>query len=62
LDLHRNDRIRTVEIKKINREAIDITTLYFEDEAVREGKPGQYIMVWVPGDDEVPMSISGIDD
>jgi len=61
LDLHRNDRIRTVEIRKINREAIDITTLYFEDESVREGKPGQYIMVWVPGDDEVPMSISGID-
>ena len=59
--MHRNDRIRTIEIKKINREAIDITTLYFEDEAVREGKPGQYIMVWVPGDDEVPMSISGID-
>ena len=38
--MHRNDRVRTVEIKKINREAIDITTLYFEDEAVRESKPG----------------------
>ena len=60
--MHRNDRVRTVEIKKINREAIDITTLYFEDEAVRESKPGMYIMVWVPGDDEVPMSISGIDE
>jgi dihydroorotate dehydrogenase electron transfer subunit len=59
--LHRNDTIRTIKIKKINREAIDITTLYFDDEEVREAKPGQYIMVWVPGDDEVPMSISGID-
>jgi dihydroorotate dehydrogenase electron transfer subunit len=60
--LHRADKIRTVEIKKVNREAIDITTLYFEDETVKTGKPGQYIMVWVPGDDEVPMSISGIDE
>ncbi|MBT6605357.1 hypothetical protein HOB36_09750, partial [Candidatus Bathyarchaeota archaeon] len=59
--MHRNDTIRTIKIKKINREAIDITTLYFDDEEVREAKPGQYIMVWVPGDDEVPMSISGID-
>lgn len=56
------DKIRTVEIKKVNREAIDITTLYFEDETVRSGEPGQYIMVWVPDDDEIPMSISGIDE
>ena len=60
--MHRTDKIRTVKIKKVNREAIDITTLYFEDETVRTGEPGQYIMVWVPGDDEVPMSISGIDE
>lgn len=60
--MHKTDKIRTVEIKKVKREAIDITTLYFEDETVRSGKPGQYIMVWVPGDDEVPMSISGIDE
>jgi dihydroorotate dehydrogenase electron transfer subunit len=60
--LHRVDKIRTVDIKKVNREAIDITTLYFKDEIVRTGKPGQYIMVWVPGNDEVPMSISGIDE
>ena len=60
--MHRNDRVRTVEIKKIKREAIDITTLYFKDEAVRESKPGMYLMVWVPGDDEVPMSISGIEE
>lgn len=60
--MHKTDKIRTVEIKKVKREAIDISTLYFDDETVRSGKPGQYIMVWVPGDDEVPMSISGIDE
>ena len=60
--MHKTDKIRTVEIKKVNREAIDITTLYFEDETVRSGKPGQYIMVWIPGIDEVPMSLSRIDE
>ena len=58
----KNNEIRTVEIKKVKREAIDITTLFFKDKTIRTGKPGQYIMVWIPGDDEVPMSISGIDE
>ena len=24
-------------------------------------KPGQFVMIWVPGIDEIPMSISGCD-
>ncbi|MFC1802808.1 dihydroorotate dehydrogenase electron transfer subunit [Thermoproteota archaeon] len=56
-----NDVIRTVVVLDVKREAIDITTLYFKDEIVRTSKPGQYIMVWVPGVDEIPMSISTIE-
>ncbi|MCW4012415.1 MAG: dihydroorotate dehydrogenase electron transfer subunit [Candidatus Bathyarchaeota archaeon] len=55
------DMIRTVIVLDVHREAIDITTIYFKDETVRTSKPGQYVMVWVPGEDEVPMSISTID-
>jgi len=59
--LQRNDDLRTVVISDIKREAIDISTIFFKDELVRTAKPGQYIMVWLPGEDEVPMSLSTID-
>ncbi|MDW5563491.1 MAG: dihydroorotate dehydrogenase electron transfer subunit [Methanomassiliicoccus sp.] len=35
-----------------------ITTLVFD--APMEARPGQFVMVWVPGVDEVPMSLSHI--
>ena len=57
----RNDEIRTVVVLDVKREAVDITTIYFKDELVQTAKPGQYIMVWVPGEDEIPMSISTIE-
>lgn len=57
----RNDEVRTIIVLDVKREAIDISTIYFKDELVRTAKPGQYIMVWVPGEDEVPMSISTIE-
>jgi dihydroorotate dehydrogenase electron transfer subunit len=60
--MHGNDAIRIITVQDVKREAIDITTLYFEDELIRTAKPGQYLMVWVPGDDEVPMSISNINE
>ena len=54
----RNDEIREIEVLEVKREAVDITRIYFKDELLQTAEPGQYIMVWVPGDDEVPMSIS----
>ncbi len=56
-----NDEIRTIIVLDVRREAVDISTLYFKDELVQTAQPGQYIMVWVPGEDEVPMSISNIE-
>jgi dihydroorotate dehydrogenase electron transfer subunit len=59
--------IKTVKIKSIVRECSDIKAFSFEipknniDISI-EPKPGQFIMVWVPGVDEVPMSISGCND
>jgi len=41
-------------------EAKDITSFYFEDELCSEALPGQFIMVWLPGIDEFPMSLSRI--
>jgi len=42
------------------KETPDITTLYLEPKI--EAYPGQYLMVWIPGVDEIPMSLSSIED
>ena len=60
--MHKIDEIRTVEVLDVKKEAVDITSIYFKDEIVCSSKPGQYLMVWVPGEDEVPMSISTIEE
>ncbi len=48
-----------VTIKRVVDECYDTKTFVFDWEA--EARPGQFIMIWVPGIDEIPMSISGID-
>lgn len=50
----------SVEITSINVEAEGVTTLRFDWSA--PAYPGQFIMVWVPGVDEVPMSLSYLGD
>jgi dihydroorotate dehydrogenase electron transfer subunit len=52
--------MRSVEITRVQREAPDMATLYFVDEACSEASPGQYAMIWIPGGEEVPMSLSTI--
>ncbi|MBD3194623.1 MAG: dihydroorotate dehydrogenase electron transfer subunit [Candidatus Lokiarchaeota archaeon] len=60
--------IKTVEIKNIKEECKNIKTFTFNSERfemksnLQKPKPGQFVMIWVPGVDEVPMSISGVDD
>jgi dihydroorotate dehydrogenase electron transfer subunit len=51
---------RIIKIKNIVEENPEVKTLIFKD--VCEALPGQFIMVWIPGIDEVPMSLSYIDD
>jgi dihydroorotate dehydrogenase electron transfer subunit len=52
--------MKVVRIERVVQETPDITTLYFPD--VGEARPGQYLMVWLPGVDEIPMSLSTIGD
>ena len=47
-------------IDRVVKETLDVTTLYFS--GVAGAKPGQYLMVWLPGVDEIPMSLSTIGD
>lgn len=57
----RNEETRVTRILDVKVESSDITSLWFKDEEVKNAQPGQYVMLWVPGVDEVPMSISAID-
>lgn len=59
--------IKTVKIQKIIDECDGIRTIYFNMKEVDPRnyippKSGQFVMVWVPGVDEIPMSLSGYDD
>ncbi len=49
-----------VEIEKVQRETHDTVSLYFTHHD--DAKTGQFYMVWIPGLDEVPMSISAIEE
>lgn len=49
-----------IKVKKIIKETFDITTLELDTDL--DAKPGQYLMVWIPGVDEIPMSLSSLRD
>ncbi len=58
--------IETVRVQKIIDECKDVKTFYFNmkknnNQNYIKPKPGQFAMIWVPGVDEIPMSISGCD-
>jgi len=36
-----------------------VKTFFFKDSLCSQAEPGQFVMVWIPSVDEVPMSISG---
>ncbi|MGA7469928.1 MAG: dihydroorotate dehydrogenase electron transfer subunit [Halobacteriota archaeon] len=48
--------VRNVEITDVKTESRDVNTLFF-DHSFRF-IPGQYVMVWIRGVDEIPMSLS----
>ena len=56
------DPRRMVRIADNTFEASEARTIFFEDALCRAARPGQYLMVWVPGIDEIPLSLSVIDD
>lgn len=56
----KNNILRIVEILDVKIENPLVKTLSFKDEICRLAEPGQFVMVWVPGVDEIPLSISFI--
>jgi dihydroorotate dehydrogenase electron transfer subunit len=54
------NRMRVTKIVDIKQENCDVKTFTFVDELCGKAEPGQFVMVWIPGVDEIPMSLSGI--
>src|SRR5438445_10717892 len=53
-------KLEIVPLEEIVKEVHDASTFRFR--ASFDGSPGQFIMVWIPGHDEVPMALSYLRD
>lgn len=51
------DTPKIVTIEKVVDETPTVRTLFFSDEAMSQVLPGQFAMVWIPGVNEIPMSV-----
>jgi dihydroorotate dehydrogenase electron transfer subunit len=49
--------MRTIQITKIVTESPTVKTYTFTDKQCANAKPGQFLMLWIPGVDEIPLSI-----
>jgi dihydroorotate dehydrogenase electron transfer subunit len=49
--------IRTIAIGEVVEETPTVKTFVFKDKSSSIAKPGQFLMVWIPGIEEVPMSV-----
>jgi len=51
-------RQRIVRIQDVKEETPTVKSIAFRDDQCSKAKPGQFVMIWIPGIDEVPMSLS----
>jgi len=58
---HMENRLRVVPLIEARTEAEDVKSFSFRDGICTSAIPGQYVMVWIPGVDEIPMALSTID-
>jgi dihydroorotate dehydrogenase electron transfer subunit len=49
--------MRTTQIVQIRTESPSVKTFVFTDQLCSKAKPGQFLMLWIPGIDEIPLSI-----
>ena len=59
-NLNSFNRMRVVDIIEVKTENPTVKTFTFMDNLCRNANPGQFVMVWIPGVDEIPISLSGI--
>jgi dihydroorotate dehydrogenase electron transfer subunit len=55
-----NNTIRTTQIVQVRTESPSVKTFVFTDRLCSKAKPGQFLMLWIPGVDEIPLSIMDV--
>jgi dihydroorotate dehydrogenase electron transfer subunit len=57
-DFHtENSRLRTTPLLKVTTESPTVKTFTFADKEGAKANPGQFLMLWIPGIDEIPLSV-----
>ena len=51
------NKLRTTSILSVKTESPTVKTFTFNDRECATAKPGQFLMFWIPGVDEIPLSI-----
>jgi dihydroorotate dehydrogenase electron transfer subunit len=51
------NRIRTTQILSVKDESPMVKTFTFKDGLCAKSEPGQFLMLWIPGIDEIPLSV-----
>lgn len=54
-----DNKYRIASIENIRSNNLIVKTFTFNDKACARAKPGQFLMFWLPGVDEIPLSILG---
>ena len=54
--------VRTTRVLEVKPESPSVKTYRVEDKLCSKAKPGQFLMLWIPGIDEIPLSISVVGD
>ncbi len=52
------NKSRVVRIIETKQETPTVKSLFFHDDETAKSRPGQFLMIWIPGIDEIPMSVS----
>lgn len=56
------NKLRVTRILNVTAETPTVKRITFMDRLCRRAKPGQFIMLWIPSVDEIPLSILDVDE
>jgi dihydroorotate dehydrogenase electron transfer subunit len=56
------NRLRTTRILAVKLESPTVKTFTLKDGLCAKAQPGQFLMLWIPGVDEIPLSIFDVDE
>ncbi|MEM2995272.1 MAG: dihydroorotate dehydrogenase electron transfer subunit [Candidatus Bathyarchaeia archaeon] len=56
------NKLRMVRILNVKAESPTVKIFTFRDKLCAKAVPGQFLMLWIPGVDEIPLSISDVDE